>query len=161
MSDQHGGGRLLAQGWPLAAPAALVSVVALASMLGSSSLQQTVTMMLVNMVMVIGLYTFVGNSGVLSFGHVSFMGVGAYASALLTIPIAIKQAQLPDLPTFIAETELLTTTAVFVAACFAAALAFVVALPLMRLSGLPASIASFSLLLVAYTVIKQWRAVQR
>ena len=29
----------------------------------------------------------------------------------------------------------------------------------MRLSGLPASIASFSLLLVVYTVIKQWRAV--
>ena len=159
MSDRHGSGALLAQSWPLLAPAILVSVIALGSTLGSGSLQQTVTMMLVNMVMVIGLYTFVGNSGVLSFGHVSFMGVGAYASALLTIPVAIRQVQLPDLPTFIAQTELLTTSAVFVAASIAAAIGFVVALPLMRLSGLPASIASFSLLLVVYTVIKQWRAV--
>lgn len=159
MSDQHISREMLAQSWPLLAPAMLVSVIALASTLGSGSLQQTVAMMLVNMVMVIGLYTFVGNSGVLSFGHVSFMGVGAYASALFTIPIAIRQAQLPELPAFIAQTELLTTSAIFVAASIAAAIGFVVAIPLMRLSGLPASIASFSLLLVVYTVIKQWRAL--
>ena len=34
---------------------------------------------------------FSGNSGVLSFGHIAFMAIGAYTSALLTIPTAIKK----------------------------------------------------------------------
>ena len=42
--------------------------------------------MLVNVVLVVGLYTFAGNSAILSFGHMSFMAIGAYATALLTIP---------------------------------------------------------------------------
>ena len=40
--------------------------------------------MLVNMVFVLGLYVFVGNSGVISFGHVAFMAIGAYTAGLLT-----------------------------------------------------------------------------
>ena len=46
--------------------------------------------MLVNVVLVVGLYTFAGNSGVLSFGHMSFMAIGAYATALVTIPLIQK-----------------------------------------------------------------------
>ena len=34
--------------------------------------------MLVNVVLVVGLYMFVGNSGVFSFGHMGFMAIGAY-----------------------------------------------------------------------------------
>ena len=46
----------------------------------------------------VGLYVFVGNSGVLSFGNVAFMAVGAYVSALLTMKAAAKSVFLPDLP---------------------------------------------------------------
>jgi branched-chain amino acid transport system permease protein len=40
---------------------------------------------LVKLTVVIGLYVFVGNSGVFSFGHIAFMALGGYVSALLTI----------------------------------------------------------------------------
>jgi branched-chain amino acid transport system permease protein len=152
-------GQLLEPWMTLLVLASLVTMVTLASHFATASLQQTTAMMLVDMILVIGLYTFVGNSGVLSFGHVSFMGIGAYASALLTIPTAIKTAQLPDLPAFLAHSEYSTVPAVLLAALFAALVGCIVALPLVRLSGLPASIATFSLLLVVYTVIKQWRAL--
>ena len=48
-------------------------------------LQRRVDAGLINLVAVVGLYVFVGNSGVLSFGNVAFMAVGAYVSALLTM----------------------------------------------------------------------------
>ena len=35
---------------------------------------------------VVALYVFVGNSGVLSFGQISFFSVGAYAAGRLTSP---------------------------------------------------------------------------
>src|SRR5262249_19248461 len=47
--------------------------------------------MFLMLIIVLGLQIFSGNSGVLSFGHIAFMAVGAYSSALLTIPTAIKQ----------------------------------------------------------------------
>ena len=46
--------------------------------------------MLINVVLVVGLYVFAGNSGVLSFGHMSFMAIGAYTTALITIPLVQK-----------------------------------------------------------------------
>ena len=65
-------------------------------------LQRRATQALINLVAVVGLYVFVGNSGVLSFGNVAFMAVGAYVSALLTMKAAAKSVFLPDLPAFIA-----------------------------------------------------------
>ncbi len=49
---------------------------------------------------------FVGNSGVLSFGQMSFMSIGAYTTALITIPLIQKSFLLPDLPGFLADAEL-------------------------------------------------------
>ena len=67
--------------------------------------QRRITQGLINLVAVVGLYVFVGNSGVLSFGNVAFMAVGAYVSALLTMPAAAKGVFLPDLPAFLAAAE--------------------------------------------------------
>jgi len=60
----------------------------------------TVKMFLMLMI-VLGLQIFSGNSGVLSFGHIAFMAIGAYTSALLTIPTAIKQFTYLSMPHFI------------------------------------------------------------
>ena len=46
----------------------------------------------VALVLVLSIQSFSGNSGIVSFGHVAFMGVGAYTAALLTIPPAIKES---------------------------------------------------------------------
>ena len=68
-------------------------------------MQRRVTQALINVVAVVGLYVFVGNSGVLSFGNVAFMALGAYVSALLTMKAAAKSVFLPDLPAVIAHAE--------------------------------------------------------
>ena len=57
---------------------------------------------LINLIAVVGLYVFAGNSGVLSFGNVAFMAIGAIRSALLTMPAAAKGVFLPDLPAWLA-----------------------------------------------------------
>ena len=58
---------------------------------------------LVNVAIVVALYVFIGNSGVVSFGHISFVAVGAFAAGLATIPTDVKPNILPDLFPFIAQ----------------------------------------------------------
>ena len=45
---------------------------------------------MIRVVAVVGLYIFIGNSGILSFGHIAFMSIGAYASAWQTCCPAMK-----------------------------------------------------------------------
>jgi branched-chain amino acid transport system permease protein len=146
---------------PYAGPAGLVVVVVALSTLTSADIQHTSNLMLINMIVVLGLYTFSGHSGVLSFGHVSFMSIGAYGTSLLTIPIAQKATQLPNLPTFLADAEFSTIPAILIVAAFAAILGYLIAIPLMRLSGLSAGIATLSVLVVVQVVISHWDDVTR
>ena len=109
--------------------------------------------------LVAGLYIFVGNSGVISFGHIGFMCIGAYAAAWFTIPPMMKQVSLPGLPDFLIQTQL----PIFVSAAFAGLLAALFALIvgriLMRLSGIAASIATFAMLAVINVVYSNWDSV--
>jgi branched-chain amino acid transport system permease protein len=50
------------------------------------------------LLIVLALQMFSGNSGILSFGQVAFVAVGAYTSALLTIPTAVKQFTFLSMP---------------------------------------------------------------
>jgi branched-chain amino acid transport system permease protein len=69
---------------PVALVLILASIYAAGYAIGSPVLLRSVTEMLVRVVAVVALYIFVGNSGILSFGHVAFMSIGAYASAWQT-----------------------------------------------------------------------------
>ena len=62
-------------------------------------------------IFVLGLQVEVGDTGLVNFGHVAFMAIGAYACSLLTIPAIPKNAQLPKLPGFIGDTVLPTVPA--------------------------------------------------
>ena len=53
---------------------------------------------------VVALYIFVGNSGVLSFGHISFVAVGAWTAGVLSVPVEEKPATMPNLFRFLADT---------------------------------------------------------
>ena len=77
--------------------------MALVQALGSTSSSRTYVMFLVNVMLVVSIQTFIGNSGIVSFGHVAFMGIGAYTTALVTIPEAVKGAQLPELPSVVRD----------------------------------------------------------
>jgi branched-chain amino acid transport system permease protein len=145
--------------WPLIALALLLIVIAFATSFAPLVVQRRATYGLIDLIAVVGLYVFVGNSGVLSFGNVAFMAVGAYVSALLTMKSATKSVFLPDLPAFLASAEWPVFPGALVGGSAAALLALVVGWPLMRLSGIAAGIATFSILVVTYIVLGNWTSV--
>ena len=55
----------------------LIALAVLFEFLTGAALQRTYTLFLINLIAVIGLGVFSGNSGILSFGHVAFIGLGA------------------------------------------------------------------------------------
>lgn len=145
--------------WPLVALIAIVVVIVTGASFAPVVLQRRTTQGLINLIAVVGLYVFVGNSGVLSFGNVAFMAIGAYVSALLTMTPAAKSVFLPDLPAAIAHAEWPSLFGALAGGGVAALCALAVGWPLMRLSGISASIATFAVLVVAYIVLGNWTAV--
>lgn len=113
----------------------------------------------INAIMVVGFQVFVGNTGLVSFGHVAFMAVGAYGAGIVSIPIIDKEYLLPDLPGFMAELELGIVPALLVGGAAAALLALVAGAALMRLSGAAASIATLGLLVITVNVLSQATAI--
>jgi branched-chain amino acid transport system permease protein len=143
----------------LAAPLILIAIVALVGANGTPSFQGTVTLILCNLIIVLGLQVFVGNSGVYSFGQLGFATAGAYVAAFLTLPAAFVLLQTPGLPHFIADTHLGSFLSTLIAAAISGLLAMVVGLPLMRTSTLAIPISTFAFLLVAYNVVANWDRV--
>jgi branched-chain amino acid transport system permease protein len=140
-------------------PLILALVIAGIAMLAAEAApvtQRRVILMLVNVSAVIGLYIFMGNSGVLNFASVGFMAIGAYAAALTTLPPMMKRTFLPDLPPWLATLEWPALTGPFTGGAVAAAVALAVGLPIMRLSGIAAAIATFSLMIMTYVVLGNW-----
>jgi hypothetical protein len=84
---------------------ALTGGMAAVRTFGSPLASRTYVVFLINVMLVVSFQLFIGNSGIVSFGHIAFMGVGAYTTALLTIPPAIKATQLPALPHALATAE--------------------------------------------------------
>lgn len=139
---------------------AILLVVALVAFMAKSGpFNQTVIDIFIRVVLVVGLYVFIGNSGVISFGHIGFTCLGAYMTAWLTIPPAMKKMALPDLPGFILDTKQHYTVGLIAAAVFAAVSAYVFGKILMRLSGIAASIATFAMLAVINQVYSNWENV--
>jgi branched-chain amino acid transport system permease protein len=143
----------------LLAPLILIAIVALVGADGTPSLQGTVTLVLCNLIVVIGLQIFVGNSGVYSFGQLGFATVGAYVAAFLTLPAAFALLQTPGLPHFIVDAHLGALLSTLIAALISGLLAIVVGLPLMRTSTLAIPISTFAFLIVVYNVVANWDRV--
>lgn len=137
----------------------VIVIIAVGSqLLGIRLYDRIATNLLISLVLVIGLQTFMGNSGLLSFAHIGFMGLGAYTSAVLTIPAQMKGMALPDLYEFMKVVEVSPLLAMLAAGVLAAVVAAIVAYPLMRLSDAASVITSFALLVVLYTVMNNWSA---
>jgi branched-chain amino acid transport system permease protein len=140
----------------LLAPLALVGVAALVGTLVSTSTETYVINALVNVAIVVALYVFIGNSGVLSFGHISFVAVGAWAAGVLSMPVEEKPAIMPPLFGVLGDHTIGNVWSLMIAAAVGAAYALVVGLPLMRLSGLAAGIATFGVLEITHNVLRYW-----
>jgi branched-chain amino acid transport system permease protein len=113
----------------------------------------------VNVAIVVALYVFIGSSGVLSFGHISFVAVGAWAAGILSMPVDEKPAIMPNLAGFLRDTTVGNVSSLAIAAGVGAAYALIVGLPLMRLSGLAAGIATFGVLEITHNVLRYWEKI--
>jgi branched-chain amino acid transport system permease protein len=143
----------------LLVPAVLVVAVALFGTTVSTSTQTYVITTLVNVTIVVALYVFIGNSGVLSFGHISFVAVGAWTAGILSMPTAEKPAIMPNLAGFLRDTTVGNVPSLALAAAVGAVYALIVGLPLMRLSGLAAGIATFAVLEITHNVLRYWEKI--
>jgi len=143
----------------LLAPLALVALAALVGTLVSTSTETYVINALVNVAIVVALYVFIGNSGVVSFGHISFVAVGAWAAGVLSMPVQEKPAIMPHLFGLLGDHTIGNVWSLALAAGVGAAYALVVGLPLMRLSGLAAGIATFGVLEITHNVLRYWEKI--
>ena len=134
----------------------LLLVVVLSYILGTRSpgMLYIVQNTLALFVMVLALQVFVGNSGVLSFGHGAFAMIGAFASGIATTSLRIKEhsLQLQNLYGWLVDFNLGLYPSILVAVVVGAIFAALTGIFMARLSGLAAGIATFALLGVAYNV---------
>lgn len=137
----------------------LATGVVLLQLLGGSTTETVLLIFLINLLVVLGLQVFTGNSGVVSFGHVAFMGIGAYVTALLTTDPALKVSQIPDAPGFILNAQLGFVPSTFVAIAVTCAIALPIGIVFARLSGAAAAIVTLSWLVIVRTVLANWDTV--
>jgi branched-chain amino acid transport system permease protein len=126
---------------------------------GDRLFERIATNLCISLILVLGLQVFMGNSGILSFSHIGFMGVGAYASGLLSMPLQMRGMALPDLYPILQGVLLSPYLTIFIGGAVAGAVAAAVSYPLMRLSDAAAVITSFALLVVLHTVMVSWSEV--
>ncbi len=143
----------------VAAPVALVIGAALLGTLVSRSTEIYFINALVSVSMVVALYVFVGNSGVLSFGHISFVAIGVWTAGVLSVPEQEKPAFMPYLFDFLRDTTVGNIPSLLAAALVGGVFALLVGLPLMRLSGLAAGIATFAVLEITNNLLRYYEKV--
>jgi branched-chain amino acid transport system permease protein len=143
----------------LAAPMLLVVAVGLFATTVSPSNEVYFMNALVSVAIVVAIYVFVGNSGVLSFGQISFVAVGAFAAGVMTVPLESKKGVLTTLFPLLRDHTIGDVLSLLLAAALGGLFAFAVGLPLMRLSGLAAGIATFAVLEITHNVLQQWTKI--
>ena len=134
----------------------LLAATGITFAIGDLLIERIVTVLFIDLVLVLALQVFMGNSGILSFSVAGFMGIGAYGSVLFSMSPAAKAAALPDLYPLLANVQLPFLASVLVGGLLAALVAAVVSYPLMRLSDAAGVITIFSLLVIINVVLVHW-----
>ena len=114
---------------------------------------------LISVSTVVAIYVFVGNSGVLSFGHISFFAVGVWAAGVLSVPEAEKPATMPYLFDFLSSTHGRQRALAADRRRGGRGVRSLVGLPLMRLSGLAAGIATFAVLGITNNILRYYEKI--
>lgn len=144
---------------PLILSAGALLVAVLTGLISIPLLTRIVTVMFVSIILVLGLQLYMGNSGILSFAHMGFMGIGAYTSVLLSMTPTAKELSNPNLYPFLIPLHLPFLPSLLVGALMAAFIAAIVGFPLMRLSDAAAVITTFALLVIINVVLVHWDRV--
>jgi branched-chain amino acid transport system permease protein len=124
---------------------------------GQSFWQGLVINLAIFIILVVALNLSSGFTGVFSLGHIGFMALGAYTSAILTLPLREKGDYLPNLPSWLAGVHLDQQIgpipvgfllATLVAGLLVTAVAWLVGRVLMRLSGHFVAVATLGFLVI-------------
>ncbi|MFW2333536.1 ATP-binding cassette domain-containing protein [Ilumatobacter sp.] len=75
------------------------------NLLGGAA-ERLVTIALIDAILVLGIQIYVGNTGVLSFGHIGFGAIAGYTFAVLAISPEEKAKRIPDAPFGLADVDL-------------------------------------------------------
>jgi branched-chain amino acid transport system permease protein len=138
---------------PLTLAVGVLVVALLTQLAGISLLTRIVTVMFVSLMLVLGLQLYMGNSGILNFAHIGFMGIGAYTSVLFSMTPEAKVLTNSDLYPFLIPLHLSFLPSLLIGGLVAALVAAVVSYPLMRLSDAAAVITTFALLVIIHVVL--------
>ena len=127
---------------------------------GGAARDDLVTQMLVNAIVVVGIGVYVGNTGVLSFGHIGFGAIAGYTFAVLAISPERKAQIIPDAPFGLADVSLPPAVATLVAAGVTLLAAVVIGLGLTRsgarTGAISAAVITLALLFVVHEVARNW-----
>ena len=126
--------------------------IALIGLVGNG-LSQAPQLLLANsltlLIGVLALQIFSGNSGILSFGHVGFVGVSAYTTGIMSMTPEIKKASLSSLPVALQEISLPFPVAMICGVVAATLVGVLSGLVIARLRD-SASIASVGILIIIH-----------
>jgi branched-chain amino acid transport system permease protein len=127
---------------------------------GGGARDSLVTQMLINAVVVVGIQVYVGNTGVLSFGHIGFAGIAGYVFALFAISPEQKATIIPDAPFGLADVSATPFVACLVAVGVTLVVAFVVGLGLARSGArsgaVAATVITLALLFLVHEMAVNW-----
>ena len=116
--------------------------------------------MMINAVVVVGVQVFVGNTGILSFGHVGLAGIGAYTFAVLAISADRKATIIPDAPFGLTDLDTGPWLALLVAVAVVVVVALVLGVGLVRSGAqsgaVAATVITLSLMFVVHEVAVNW-----
>lgn len=145
--------------WATAAVAVVGLAIAFALLdaSGQSFWQGLVINLAIFIILVVALNLSSGFTGVFSLGHIGFMALGAYTSAILTLPLREKGDYLPNLPSWLAGVHLDQQVgpvpvgfllATLLAGLLVTVVAWLVGRVLMRLSGHFVAVATLGFLVI-------------
>jgi branched-chain amino acid transport system permease protein len=112
------------------------------------------TVMFINLILVMSLQVFMGNSGVANFSHPAFMLIGAYASILFTLTPEQKSFTLPDMPIswWIHGFHVPFLPALLIAGLIAAVIGGLIGIPMIPIGRTAFGFGSFALLIIIRAV---------
>lgn len=139
--------------------ACMTTLVLIGNTVGTVSWQSNITEGLINVVAVVGLYVFSGNSGIISFSHTAFMAIGAYWVAWTTCCRLLKPIAMPGLPALLRLHTYPIIPSILIGMVLSAIVGLVIGLVIMRLSGLAASIATLAVLFIVNVAYSNWNSV--
>ena len=122
--------------------------------------ERLVTFALIDAVLVLGLQVYVGNTGILSFGHMGFGAVAGYAFALMAIDPVEKAKRVSDAPFGLTDVHLGPWVGLAVAVAVVLVVGAVVGIGLARSGAesgaVSATVITLALLFVTHEVARNW-----